>query len=197
VAAESAEQIKTLRAALDSQTKLLSDEQSAFLKEHEMHLASMRSLEERKSELATALSDYDHCKTALEDVKRALEAERIAHESTKEALSHRGQALLSPSATNREIRSPASPSRGPPSVTILTGEPAELRSSTLSEDVLNKLSLSSIQKKGQAAKASAPVSSLEALALMSDEDGFSSGMELPEDTDSSTDKEDLKKEYTL
>ena len=194
VAAESAEQIKTLRAALDSQTKLLSDEQSAFLKEHEMHLASMRSLEERKSELATALSDYDHCKTALEDVKRALEAERIAHESTKEALSHRGQALLSPSATNREIRSPASPSPGPPSVTILTGEPAELRSSTLSEDVLNKLSLSSIQKKGQAAKASAPVSSLEALALMSDEDGFSSGMELPEDTDSSTDKEDLKKE---
>ena len=196
VAAESAEEIKSLRAALDAHTKLIADEQAAFLKEHEMHLISMRSLEDHKLELAAAKSDFDHCKTALEDIKRTLEAERIAHENTKEALLHRGQALMSPSVSNREIRSPASPSRSATSsVRILAGEPAELRSSTLSEDALHKLSMSSMQKKGQAARASANVPSLEALASMGDDDGFSSGMELPDDTGSSmNEKEDDKKE---
>ena len=186
ITAESAEEIKTLRALLDAETKRLIDEQAAFIREHESHLISKKLLEETKLTLSTSHSELEHIKSSFEDIKRSLEAERISHENTKEALLLRGQALMSPSVSNREIRSPTSPSRNASSTSskVLTGEDSIVvpnSMSTLSDEALYKLSLSSIQKKGQAVKVSVPVPTLEALALMADDDGFASGMELPDE----------------
>jgi hypothetical protein len=204
ITAESAEEIKTLRALLDAETKRLIDEQAAFIREHESHLISKKLLEETKLTLATSHSELEHIKSSFEDIKRSLEAERISHENTKEALLLRGQALMSPSVSNREIRSPTSPSRNASSTSskVLTGEDSIVvpnSMSTLSDEALYKLSLSSIQKKGQAVKVSVPVPTLEALALMADDDGFASGMELPDEMTSRKEelieKANSQKEY--